>query len=136
VKATSGLRAALIVLVLIAIAPEFAIVVQASASEQQARLERLIDGARQVLAAIAYSPAVYGDDHAACAAYMKRLQTQYPLAYGTVGVLDAGGNLTRRQPAKRCEQLGAQARGLRELRRPGAAPAGVLAARARTPQRA
>jgi signal transduction histidine kinase len=118
VKATFGLRAALIVLVLIAIAPVFAIVVQASASEQEARLERahsgmasmvdlaaahqerLIDGARQVLAAIAYSPAVYGDDRAACAAYMKRLQTQYPLAYGTFGVLDAGGNLTcRSEPA-------------------------------------
>jgi signal transduction histidine kinase len=114
VKATFGLRAALIVLVLIAIAPVFAIVAQASIAEQETRLERaraelasmvdlaaahqeqLIDGARQVLAAIAYSPAVYGDDRTACAAYMQRLQTQYPLAYGTFGVLDASGNLTCR----------------------------------------
>jgi signal transduction histidine kinase len=43
VKGTFGLRAALIVLVLIAIAPVFAIVVQASMSEREARLERAAD---------------------------------------------------------------------------------------------
>ena len=84
-----GLRAALTFLVLIAIAPVFGVVVQASLAEQQSRLERaesslravvdlsaahqerLVDGARQMLAAIALSPPVVGDDGPACVAYMK-----------------------------------------------------------------
>ncbi|MBI2772310.1 MAG: PAS domain S-box protein [Burkholderiales bacterium] len=112
-----GLRAALILLVLIAIAPVFAVVVQASLSEQQGRLqraetslksvvelsaahqERLVDGARQMLTAIANSPPVYGDDPAACAGYMKKLQLQFPVAYGTFGLLDAQGRLTCRAEA-------------------------------------
>ena len=109
-----GLRAALILLVLIAIAPVFAVVVQASLSEKQGRLqraetglksvvelsaahqERLMEGARQMLTAIASSPPVYGDDARACAAYMKRLQVQYPVAYGTFGLLDERGGLACR----------------------------------------
>ncbi len=109
-----GLRSALTLLVLIAIAPVFAVVVQASLAEQQGRLqraatslgsvvglaaaqqERLIEGARQMLAAIAYSPPVYGDDLPACAAYMKKLQSHYAAAYGTFGLLDAQGQLTCR----------------------------------------
>ncbi|MDF2465087.1 MAG: sensor histidine kinase [Ramlibacter sp.] len=111
---TFGLRAALAFLVLIAIAPVFAVVVQASLAEQRGRVERaeaglravvelgaaqqerFIDGARQLLAAIAYSPPVYGDDVQACAAYMRRLQHQYTDAYGTFGLLDAQGGLTCR----------------------------------------
>src|SRR5205085_8314925 len=114
VKRTFGLRAALIVLVLIAIAPVFAIVVKSSLSEQRARLERaeadlhsvvdlaaahqerLVDGARQVLAAIVYSPALAGGNWSECAAYMKRLQANSPITYGTFGVLDREGNLTCR----------------------------------------
>lgn len=104
-------------LVVIAIAPVFAVVVQASFAEQRTRLERaqatlnamvdlagahqerLVDGSRQVLAAIAYSPAVYGEDGAACADYMRRLQAQYPLSYGTFGMLDDRGNLACRSQA-------------------------------------
>ena len=111
---TFGLRAALALLVLIAIAPVFGVVVQASLAEQRGRVERaeaslravvelgaaqqerFIDGARQLLAAIAYSPPVYGDDVQACAAYMRRLQQQYTDAYGTFGLLDAQGGLTCR----------------------------------------
>ena len=111
---TFGLRAALAFLVLIAIAPVFGVVVQASLAEQRGRVERaeaslravvelgaaqqerFIDGARQLLAAIAYSPPVYGDDVQACAAYMRRLQQQYTDAYGTFGLLDAQGGLTCR----------------------------------------
>lgn len=111
---TFGLRAALAFLVLIAIAPVFAVVVQASLAEQRGRVERaeaglravvelaaaqqerFIDGARQLLAAIAYSPPVYGDDLQACIAYMRRLQQQYTDEFGTFGLLDAQGGLNCR----------------------------------------
>ncbi|ROZ72339.1 PAS domain S-box protein [Ramlibacter sp. WS9] len=114
---TFGLRAALTLLVLIAIAPVFGIVVQASLSEQRSRVERaegslrsvvdladaqqerFIDGARQVLAAMAHSPPLYGEDAAACAAYLKRLQQEYPVTYGAFGLLDTQGQLTCRATA-------------------------------------
>lgn len=114
---TFGLRAALIMLVLIAIAPVFAVVVQASLSEQKSRLERaqsslktvvelsaahqerLVEGARQMLTAIAHSPPVYQDDLQACADYMRKLQVGYPVAYGTFGLLDSTGRLTCRATA-------------------------------------
>jgi PAS domain S-box-containing protein len=117
VNRSFGLRAALSFLVLIAIAPVFGVVVQASLAEQQNRLdraatsldslvelgaahqERLVEGARQMLTAIAYAPPVYEDDLAACATYMKRLQAQYPSAYGTFGLLDPQGRLTCRGTA-------------------------------------
>jgi len=109
-----GLRAALILLVVIAIAPVFAVVVQASLAERQARLqraeaslkalvdlgaahqERMIDNARQVLTAVANAPPVYQDDAAACASYLRKLQAQYSEAFGTLGLLDAEGRLTCR----------------------------------------
>ncbi|MBC7604422.1 MAG: PAS domain S-box protein [Ramlibacter sp.] len=109
-----GLRAALTLLVLIAIAPVFAVVFQASLAEQSARIDRaesvvrsvvdlgaaqqesLVEGARQMLAAIAYAPPVVGDDVEACAAYMKKLQPHYPASYGSFGLLDAAGSLTCR----------------------------------------
>jgi PAS domain S-box-containing protein len=117
---TFGLRAALAFLVLIAIAPVFGVVVQSSLAEQRSRVERaeaglrsvvdlagaqqerLVEGARQLLAAIAYSPPSYGNDLAACSEYMRRLQQQYTAAYGTFGLLDAQGRLTCRAvpPAK------------------------------------
>ncbi|MEO5672026.1 MAG: PAS domain S-box protein [Ramlibacter sp.] len=111
---TFGLRAALTFLVLIAIAPVFAVVVQASVSEQQGRIqraeaslrsvvelgaahqERVVDGARQVLAAFAYSPPVIGDDAQACAAYLQKLQLNYPASLGAFGLLDPEGRLTCR----------------------------------------
>jgi PAS domain-containing protein len=114
-----GLRAALIVLVLIAIAPVFAIVVRSSVSEQHAQLERAqaslrsvvelatahqerrVDGAREMLAAIANSPGLAGDKWSGCAAYMKRLQANAPIDYGTFGVLDAQGNLACRSEPPR-----------------------------------
>jgi signal transduction histidine kinase len=109
-----SLRGALTLLVLIAIAPVFAVVFQSSLAEQAARLERseatlrsvvelaaahqerLVEGARQMLAAIAHSPPAYGDDTQVCANYMRKLQLQYPVAYGTFGMLDAQGRLTCR----------------------------------------
>jgi hypothetical protein len=89
VTRTFGLRAALTLLVLIAIAPVFGVVVQASLAEQQSRLlraeaslkslvelsaahqEGLIEGARQMLTAIASSPPIYDDDPDACVRYME-----------------------------------------------------------------
>jgi signal transduction histidine kinase len=120
VKPTFGLRTALIVLVMIAIVPVFALVVKSSVSEERARLERaqsnlrsvvnlaaahqerIVGGAREVLAAIASSPALTGRDWSECAAYMQRLQASWPVSYGTFGVLDAKGDLACRAqvPAK------------------------------------
>jgi PAS domain S-box-containing protein len=118
VTPTFGLRAALTFLVLIAIAPVFGVVVQASLAEQQGRVERaeenlralvdlgaahqerLIDSARLMLAAVAYSPAVSGGDMTACAAYLRKLQSQSPQALGTFGLLDASGRIIcRANPA-------------------------------------
>ncbi|MBG9386796.1 sensor histidine kinase [Caenimonas aquaedulcis] len=99
---------------MIAIAPVFGVVVQASLAESSARVERaeaslrsmvqlgaaqqerFIEGARQVLAAVAYAPPVYQGDAQACSAYMRRLQNQYPSGFGIFGVLDPQGNLTCR----------------------------------------
>ena len=99
---------------LIGIAPAFAVVFQASRAEQEARLERteaglrslvdlaaahqeqLVEGARQMLVAMAHSPPVYSDDPKLCASYMRKLQLQYPVAYGTFGMLDEHGRLTCR----------------------------------------
>ncbi|HSV44864.1 MAG TPA: PAS domain S-box protein [Ramlibacter sp.] len=99
---------------LIAIAPVFAVVLQASLEEQRGRLQRtetalrslveldaahqarLIEGARQMLTAMAHAPPVYQGDLAACVAYMKKLQVDYPAAYGTFGLLDAQGQLACR----------------------------------------
>lgn len=110
-----GLRAALIILVLIAIAPVFVVVTRAAVDEQAGRLrraeatlgslvalaaaqqERLVDGARQLLNAMAYSPPLYGDDIAACTAYLDKLQQQHS-AGGTLGLLDASGQLACRSP--------------------------------------
>ena len=112
-----GLRAALTLLVLIAIAPVFLVVVQGSLAEQRGRLARaqadlrsiadlvaahqegLVEGARQFLIAMAHSPPVYGDDLRACMGYMKTLQGQYPNDYGTFGLLDEGGRLVCRATA-------------------------------------
>jgi signal transduction histidine kinase len=116
-KPSFGLRAALTLLVLIAIAPVFAVVVQASLEEQRARLDRaeaslrsvvdlaaahqeqLVEGTRQMLVAIANAPPVAGDDVRACASYMGKLQVLFPAEYGTFGVLDDAGRLTCRAAA-------------------------------------
>jgi PAS domain S-box-containing protein len=112
-----GLRAALTLLVLIAIAPVFAVVLQASLAEQRSRLqraeaslrslverdaahqERLVEGVRHMLTAMAHAPPVFQDDLAACAAYMRNLQADDPAGYGTFGMLDAQGRLTCRATA-------------------------------------
>jgi PAS domain S-box-containing protein len=110
---TFGLRAALTLLVLIAIAPVFGVVVQASLAEQDARLlraeaslkslvelsaaqqEGLIEGARQMLTAIASAPPIYDDDADACIKYMAKLRLRYP-RYGNFGLLDLDGRMTCR----------------------------------------
>ena len=112
-KRTLGLRAALAFLVLIAIAPVFGVVVQASLAEQQSRLRRaetslkslvelsaahqegVIESARQMLTAIASSPPVYDDDLQACMKYLEKLRAKYPL-YANFGLLDPKGRVTCR----------------------------------------
>lgn len=112
-KRTFGLRTALILLLLIAVVPVFGVVIQASLAEQRNRLERaetnlkvlvelaaahqeqLIEGARQMLAAMSHSPPVYEDNPEACTRYFRQLQSNYP-GYANFGMLDRQGNLTCR----------------------------------------
>jgi PAS domain S-box-containing protein len=126
-KRMFGLRTALILLVLIAVIPVFGVVISASLSEQDNRLERaqaslqaladlsaatqeqLIEGARQMLAAVAHVPPVYRDDLEECARYFQRLEDLYP-GYANFGLLDAQGNLVCRalpgqQPVNAADRL-------------------------------
>ena len=112
-KRTFGLRAALILLVLIAVVPVFGVVIQASLAEQSQRLERAqaglrsvvglaaahqqqyLEGARQMLTAVALAPPVVRDDARDCEAYFRTLQQRYR-RYATFGLLDPAGYLTCR----------------------------------------
>ena len=113
-KRTIGLRTALTWLVLIAIAPVFAVVVKAAREDERGRLTRaeenlrsvvdlaaanqesLVEGVRQMLSAIAYAPPVLEGGSDRCALYMRTLQSHYPAAYGSFGMLDPAGVLTCR----------------------------------------
>jgi len=115
-KRLFGLRLALILLVLIAVVPVFGVVIQGSLSEQAQRLDRAesnlralvdlaaahqeqyIEGARQMLTAIALAPPVYGDDDVACEAYFRALQGSYR-RYANFGLIDDKGYLTCRAGA-------------------------------------
>lgn len=112
-KRTFGLRAALILLVLIAVVPVFGVVIQASLTEQAQRLQRAeaslrsfaglaaahqaqyIEGARQMLTAVALAPPVYRDSLRECEAYFRTLERRYP-RYANFGLLDPAGNLACR----------------------------------------
>ncbi|MGE3346218.1 MAG: ATP-binding protein [Ramlibacter sp.] len=112
-KRTFGLRTALILLVLIAVVPVFGVVIQSSLAEQKHRIERaeaglhslvdlaaayqeqLIEGARQMLTAVAYAPPVYRDDPRECEQYFRDLRERYP-RYANFGLLDLQGRLNCR----------------------------------------
>ena len=112
-KRTFGLRTALILLVLIAVVPVFGVVIQASLAEQAQRLERAqaslrslvglaaahqeqyIEGARQMLTAVALAPPVYRDNVRECESYFRALQQRYR-RYANFGLLDPAGYLTCR----------------------------------------
>jgi len=112
-KRTFGLRAALILLVLIAVVPVFGVVIQASLSEQAQRLERAeasllslvglaaayqeqhIEGARQMLTAVALAPPVFRGSAPECEAYFRTLEQRYR-RYANFGLLDPAGYLTCR----------------------------------------
>ena len=110
---TFGLRAALILLVLIAVVPVFGVVIQASLAEQAQRLDRAqaslrslvglaaahqeqyIEGARQMLTAVALAPPVFRDNARECEAYFRTLEQRYR-RYANFGLLDPAGYLTCR----------------------------------------
>ncbi|MCA0215087.1 MAG: PAS domain S-box protein [Proteobacteria bacterium] len=112
-KRTFGLRAALILLVLIAVVPVFGVVIQASLSEQAQRLERAeaslrslvglaaayqeqhLEGARQMLTAVSLAPPVFRGDAKECEAYFRALEQRYR-RYANFGLLDPAGYLTCR----------------------------------------
>jgi hypothetical protein len=117
-KRTFGLRAALILLVLIAVVPVFGVVIQASLSEQAQRLERAeaslrslvglaaayqeqhLEGARQMLTAVSLAPPVFRGDAKECEAYFRALEQRYR-RYANFGLLDPPGYLTCRACAHR-----------------------------------
>ena len=110
---TFGLRAALILLVLIAVVPVFGVVIQASLAEQAQRLERAqaslrslvglaaahqeqyIEGARQMLTAVALAPPVFRGTPQECETYFRTLEQRYR-RYANFGLLDPAGYLTCR----------------------------------------
>jgi PAS domain S-box-containing protein len=110
---TFGLRAALILLVLIAVVPVFGVVIQASLAEQAQRLERAqsslrglvglaaahqeqyIEGARQMLTAVALAPPVVRGSTQDCEAYFRTLEQRYR-RYANFGLLDPAGYLVCR----------------------------------------
>jgi signal transduction histidine kinase len=110
---TFGLRAALILLVLIAVVPVFGVVIQASLDEQAQRLERAqaslrslvglaaahqeqyIEGARQMLTAVALAPPVFRGTPQECETYFRTLEQRYR-RYANFGLLDPAGYLTCR----------------------------------------
>lgn len=112
-KRTFGLRAALILLVLIAVVPVFGVVIQASLAEQAQRLERAqaslrslvglaaahqeqyIEGARQMLTAVALAPPVFRGTPQDCESYFRTLEQRYR-RYANFGLLDPAGYLTCR----------------------------------------
>ena len=108
-----GLRAALNLLVLIAVVPVFGVVIQASLDEQAQRLERAeaslralaglaaahqeqyIEGARQMLTAVALASPLFLDDSRECESYFRLLEGS-DQRYANFGLLDTAGYLTCR----------------------------------------
>ncbi len=108
-----GLRAALILLVLIAVVPVFGVVIQASLDEQANRLERAeaslrslaglaaahqeqyIEGARQMLTAVSLAAPIYRNGSGDCEAYFRMLEDRYR-RYSNFGLLNPQGYLVCR----------------------------------------
>ena len=108
-----GLRAALILLVLIAVVPVFGVVIQASLDEQANRLERAeaslrslaglaaahqeqyIEGARQMLTAVSLAAPIYSNGSGDCEAYFRMLEDRYR-RYSNFGLLNPQGYLVCR----------------------------------------
>lgn len=104
------LSSSLILLLMVALLPLFGLVTYTSLQSQQAslthtrdhlldtarltalRYERSVEGARQILGAIASAPVVKNQDESRCTGYLKDLHGKYPF-YITLGLLDLNGNL-------------------------------------------
>jgi PAS domain S-box-containing protein len=104
------LRSRLIVLVLLAVLPALGLIVHgdmrhrrmatAEAHEDALRLakvsaaaqDRFIEGARQLLVALAQLPQVRGGDRKTCGALLSDLQARYGV-YANLGVIDTDGNI-------------------------------------------
>jgi len=118
-----GVRATLILLVLISIAPIFVVVVQTSRSEQEAALEKarinlrtqvklransqqqLFEGARHMLTAVAHAVPARSGGMAACSEYLRDLKEHFP-AYGNLGFADPAGNVLCRSAEPRPLYIG------------------------------
>ena len=104
------LSTSLVLLVVVALLPLFGLVTYNSLQSQQeslahtrdnllamARLtavrhERSVEGARQILGAIASAPIVKNQDTSRCTGFLKSLHNKYPF-YTNLGLLDLNGNL-------------------------------------------
>jgi len=117
-KTFFGVRAILILLVLISMAPIFAVVIWASAAEQadamsdarkdlraQVRLrakaqEQMLHGTHQMLNAIAHAVAPGAEDSDGCDEHLQRLQRHFP-SYGHLAFADLKGQIACRSAADR-----------------------------------
>lgn len=118
VRYTFGVRATLILLVVISMAPVFFVVVQTSISEQDGALEKaraslrnqvqlradsqeqLFEGVRHMLTAIAHSMPTRNKNPEKCNEYLRDINEYFP-HYAHLGFADAAGNLVCRSAADR-----------------------------------
>lgn len=63
-----------------------------TANRAAAEQRRIVEGARQLLAALSQIPAIQGDDAARCSLILRRLQAQFPI-YIAIGVADLRGRI-------------------------------------------
>jgi len=126
-KPPLGVRAILILLVLVAVAPIFALVLHTSALEQRhaiaqakqelgsqvqlraAAQEQLVYGVRQMLTALAYGAPSAADSGPDCDARMRRVHQHFP-SFGHLAFADLQGNIAcRSAPDQRPTYIGDRA---------------------------
>jgi hypothetical protein len=106
----SSLRFRLLLLVLLAVVPALGLILYTAAEQREAAVvdaqenalriarlaasdqERLVEGARQLLTALAQLPSVRNHDEAQCTLFLADLLKQYPL-YENLGAIDPNGNI-------------------------------------------
>ncbi len=107
----SSLRSRFLLLVLLAVLPAFGLIAYTAAGQRRlqaaegqaealrlaritsANQARFIEGARQLLVALAQLPVVRGGDPTACSAFLADLLKQYPL-YANFGLIELNGDLS------------------------------------------
>lgn len=142
-----SLRFRLLLLVLLAVIPALGLILYTAAEQRRvavvdaqqnalrlARLaasdqERLVEGARQLLIALAQLPSVRNRDEAECTLFLADLLKQYPL-YENLGAIDPNGNIfCSAVPSSRSVNVADRASFQRALQKSGFAAGEYLIAR-------